>query len=106
MSWPDDAFGDVFRGLEAGGFDFTRSHPVDFIVDFHSWPPSSDALSLLEARFGEIEVVEPEDDHPGFATVVVHMLVEYDAVGRMTSEITRSVAPFGGYCDCWGVMPP
>ena len=54
MFWPNDTDGDVLRRLEQDGFDFTRTHEIDFIVDFDSWPPPKKAISLLSEKYGNV----------------------------------------------------
>jgi len=104
MSWPDDGYGDVFRRMEAAGFDFSRPHTVDFNVDFESWPPSTDALEALQSRYGPLELVEPQEGDLGFVNVRLTILVTYDAIVTVTDEITREFAWCGGSCIAWGVM--
>jgi hypothetical protein len=102
--WPNDADGDVLRRLEAGGFDFSRNYPVDFFVDFPSWPPPADALSALKAAFPDLKVVEPDGATAGYVAFDVLAPVTYDLVTRVQAQASALVAAHGGSCESWGVL--
>lgn len=104
MIWPDDADGDVFRKLEAAGFDFQTACFIDFNVDFSSWPPSSDAMMALEGRFFRTTVHEPLDDRDGYVRIQIFDRLSYGLVVAIQSEISDRLAPYGGVCESWGVL--
>lgn len=104
MSWPDDADGDVFRRLEASGFDFSRDYTIDYIVDFDSWPPSPAVLKLLRERYGEIELCAPEDDSRGSILFRVVGRVSYEGVTSVQRLVTAAMRPHGGVCESWGLL--
>src|SRR3954466_14798317 len=80
VDWPNDADGDVFRRMEASGFDFSKPYSVDYNVDFDAWPPHPEALKLLEVRYGSVELYEPEEDMKGYVLFKVTGLVTYESV--------------------------
>ena len=104
MTWPNDADGDVLRRLKAAGFDFNQSHVIDFNVDFHTWPPSADAIDLLRSRFGKIELIEPEEETSGYVQLQVSDRVSYELVSSIQRSVTSAMAPFNGVCESWGVL--
>jgi hypothetical protein len=102
--WPNDADGDVLRGMEESGFDFSTPGVVDFNVDFDPWPPQAGAIAVLRGRFADAEVIEPEGDYRGYVQFQVEAPVTYELVIRMQREVTELMRPYGGYCESWGVM--
>ena len=102
--WPDDADGDVFRRLQAHGFDFSRSYSVDYNVDFEEWPPSSEALVYLEREFGPLGLYAPEDDFGGYVQFQVEGPVTYERVMAVQARVSAAMEPYGGVCESWGVM--
>jgi hypothetical protein len=103
-SWPDDADGDVFRRLAASGFSFHMPHPVEYNVDFHSWPPPKAALSALAAAFGELELHPPDGELPGHVLFREHGLVSYPRVVEVQRLATQAVAAHQGVCESWGIL--
>lgn len=102
--WPDDADGDVFRRLLAHGFDFSKAYEVDYNVDFSDWPPSSAALQMLQAKFGNIEVHDPGDDLGGYVQFRIAGLVTYEGVTSVQRRVSTAMQPYGGICESWGVF--
>jgi hypothetical protein len=102
--WPLDADGDVFRRLLSHGFDFSKSHVVDFNVDFSLWPPLPAAIEALEAMHGQVSLYEPDENGDGYAQFQIYGPVTYESVMRIQSSTTAAMGPFGGRCDSWGVM--
>ena len=108
LSWPNDADGDVFRRLEAHGFDFGKPHTVDYNVDFDHWPPDSEALEVLRRQYGSVEVYEPDGDYSGYVQFRVCGPVTYESVTDVQRRTTAAMQPHGGVCESWGVLqePP
>ena len=52
--------------MENSGFDLSTPHIVEFNVDFDSWPPPDEAISLLRTHFGTLEVLGPEESGEGY----------------------------------------
>jgi hypothetical protein len=104
MNWPNDADGNVFRSLEASGFDFSKSHTVDYIVDFEVWPPAAAALEILRSQYGAIEVFEPDEEGDGYVLFQITGPVTYAGVTSVQRRTTSAMQPFGGLCEAWGVM--
>lgn len=104
MSWPEHADGDVFRRLEARGFDFEREHVVDYNVDFGSWPPPQVAVDLLRAAFADLSIVEPHHDFGGYVQFRERARLSYPRVIEVQEFVTAAMAPYGGVCESWGVV--
>src|SRR4051812_11566848 len=99
-TWPEDADGDVLRRLESSGFDFSQSYAVDFNVDFAAWPPTTEALTLLESKFGTVKQYEPENaDESGYLLFQVYGPLSYEMVTSVQRRATSAMAPFGGVCE-------
>ena len=104
-TWPDDADGDVLRKLESVGFDFSQSYAVDFNVDFATWPPATEAVTLLESMFGAVQQFEPEEtDESGYLFFQVHGPLSYEIVTSVQRRATSAMAGFGGICESWGIL--
>ena len=99
--WPDDADGDVMRGLAERGFDFDATCTVDFSVDFARWPPRAEALDLLR-DLGEV-VIEDGEDRP-YVVLQIASPLSHAFVTATQRQVNRLMAPFGGGCDAWGVL--
>jgi hypothetical protein len=104
VSWPADPDGDVFRRLQAQGFNFSEAHAIDFNVDFNRWPPPQEAITLLRSRHPNLEVVGPEADTPGYVSFRVSGKVSYEHVTSVQRSTSSLLAKFGGVCESWGVL--
>ena len=104
VSWPEDADGDVFRRLETNGFDFSKPYSVDYNVDFKSWPPPPNAIEVLQAQYGHVELYEPDEDGAGYALFQIVGLVTYEGVTSVQRRTTLAMQPYGGVCETWGVL--
>ena len=102
--WPDDADGDVFRGLAADGFDFSQNWAVDYNVDFERWPPPKAALELLRAKYGDVHLFPPEEGDIGYVQFQIFGPVTYEGVTSTQREVSDAMQPFGGVCESWGLM--
>jgi hypothetical protein len=104
MQWPRNADGDVFRGLEADGFDFTKQCLIDFNVDFSGGTPSNEAVSVLRRYYPSATVYPKESDRPAYVLVQVYGHLDYNFVVGTQKMLTELMAPFGGSCTTWGVL--
>jgi len=102
--WPDDADGGVFRRLAEHHFDFSKPHTIDYNIDFLEWPPTRQALELLESMYGPVTVYEPDEHGDGYAQFQMRELVTYEKVVSVQRSASNAMRPFGGVCESWGVM--
>jgi len=102
--WPRDADGDVFRRLEADGFDFSVPYSVDFNIDFDAWPPAQELIDILRKQYSNLTVYEPDNNGSGYVLFVIESKLTYDLVMFVQSSVSELVAPYGGICESWGVM--
>ena len=86
------------------GFDFSREWRVDFNVVFYSWPPSHNALDLLRACYGDVDVCQPSGEFNGYFAFKVFGKVTYEMVTSVQRKASSLMEPFGGVCDTWGVL--
>jgi hypothetical protein len=105
-TWPHDADGDVFRRLEANGFDFTAEYEIDFNVDFEEWPPKPDAIAWLQSHYSDVEVYEPEEDFNGSVQFKIRSKVNYTLVVDTQTKVSEEMRQYGGVCESWGVAQP
>ena len=108
MKFPDDADGDVLRGLEKSGFDFSQRCLIDFNVDFQEWPQSSEAVKLLSRKYPSLKLYEPDGEGPGYLQFQVYGLLTYDLVTKVQAEVSELMAAFNAECSSWGILhsPP
>jgi len=104
LSFPNDVDGDVLQRLDDSGFDFSKTWEIDFNVDFNSWPPSQEALNILEKEYGAIEVFEPEEESDGYVLFNIKSIVSYDLIMDTQRKASSLVSTFGGVCESWGVL--
>ena len=104
MAWPLDADGDVFRRLDASGFDFCQVHLIDFNVDFAAWPPPEHAIAALRENYPDLGIFEPDEHGEGYVLFKVKAALTYDLVVFVQKSVSALVAPYGGACESWGVM--
>jgi hypothetical protein len=103
LKWPDTTDGDVFRRMEANGFDFSIEHEIDFNVNFDNWPPSQAVLDIIYELYPNAKTNEPDSEYDGDVSFIVNALLDYEMVIRVQNEVTKAVAPYGGVCESWGV---
>ena len=103
-NWPKDADGDVFRRLEASGFNFELAHNIDFNIDFETWPPSPDFINTLQNQYPNVEMFEPDNSGSGYVLFVIKSKLTYELVMFIQHSVTELAAPYGGVCESWGVL--
>lgn len=103
--WPDDEDGEALHKLFIEGFDFEAEYPIDFSIDFEDWPPPAEFVALVEQRYSNVGLCEPQDDDdsPGFVMIVVEARLSYEFVTSMKATLTELAEPYGGYCEAWAV---
>jgi Regulator of ribonuclease activity B len=102
--WPNDADGGVFRRLEEHRFDFSKSHTVDYNVDFAQWPPAHEAVVLLESMYGAVVLYDPSEHGDGYAQFRIFGPLTYEGVISVQQTASVAMQRYGGICDSWGVM--
>jgi len=109
MTYPEDANGDVFRRLEAHGFDFATEHVVDFHAVFATEAMADQVAQMYLAdhkhngKFANIET-KPFPEGGMELTVSKRMIVSYEEVTAFESTLADRVALVDGYLDGWGVL--
>jgi hypothetical protein len=102
--WPDDADGGVLRRLAAQDFDFSKTHQIEFNIDFKFWPPPTEAVERIRERFPNVSSIKPEEDFDGYLLVCVSHTVTYKFVIETQRDLSNLMAPFGGICESWGLF--
>ena len=109
-SWLDDADGDVFRSLQADGFDFGKEYTIDFNIDFNHWPVSDDVIQLIKTHHPNAQVVHhdaedlAEGRNVGFIQFQLREQLTYELVMEVQNQTTELLKEHGGSCESWGVM--
>ena len=110
MTWPNDIDGDVFRRLEAHGFDFSIEHEIDINIDFDSWPLSNNTVDAINELYPGCNFIEPDEediengDTNGYVQFYITEKLTYELIVKMQKEATNKVKQYGGWCDSWGVV--
>ena len=79
------------------------SHSVDYNTDFKRWPPSAQAIAILENMFGPVTLYAPDEHGVGYAQFQVLSQVTYERVTSVQRKATLAMHEFGGVCESWGV---
>jgi hypothetical protein len=103
-SWPDTADGDVFRRLEANGFDFGEPCWIDFNVDFETSTPPTRAIDTLTAAYPNALIQSEEDGERCYLLVKFFDRLSYEFVVQLQDELSKLMIPLGGICESWGVL--
>lgn len=110
MNWPNNVDGDVFRKLESHGFDFSKEHDIDIIIDFDIWPLSSSTIDAIKKLYPNCTFVEPDEDDikngdtNGYVQFYITDKLTYELIISIQNDVTKKVKNFGGWCDSWGVI--
>ncbi len=109
MNYPKDVNGDVFRRMEAHGFDFSMEH----VVDFHAVMATEEEADqiarqyLADHKAGDRLTNIETKPHPK-GGMEVHlakkMLVTYETVTRFEGTLGERVSKLNGYLAGWGVL--
>ena len=100
MSWPADADGDVFRSLEADGFDFGAEALIDFNVEVLDPEQMGDAIDAAITLYPDAGIGEEDT----YFVVQLKARLTYDLVMQVQQKLTAATAPFTGKCESWGVL--
>lgn len=109
MKYPVGANGDVFRRMEASGFDFSVEHTVDFHAVLATVKEAEQIARLYVAdheagfRFSNIET-KPYPEGGMELTLSRRMLVKFEDIQAMEDTLQRRVSLVEGYLDGWGVL--
>ena len=109
MTYPNDENGDVFRRMEANGFDFSKEH----VVDFHAVMATEEEadkvarMFLADHKAGQkLENIEtkPHDVGGMCLDIAKKMILTYESVTEFESLLAERISQFEGHLDGWGVM--
>lgn len=110
MIFPDDVDGDVFRRMQASGFDFSVPHPVEFFAVF----ADAEAANRVAEQYIEehqrggdqLAHVRTTGRENGETELFIAktMTVTYEAVTAFEARLTERAAQNGGRPDGWGVL--
>lgn len=90
--------------MQKSGFDFDKAVDIDFNVDFDSWPPSEELVSMLRSQFKLVKVYSPDSSGDGYVQVILNAVPTYELVIFIQKSVSEMAARFGGVCESWGVL--
>jgi hypothetical protein len=109
MQYPQGVSGDVFRRMQASGFDFSKHHDVEFFAVFRTEAEADFVAKqyLADHKAGRCLVnieTRPAREGGMELLLVKNMLLTYDGVTQFERELDERVSAHDGYLDGWGVM--
>lgn len=100
MSWPANDDGDVFRSLEANGFDFSMTVVVEFNVDLEIGQFDDRLVDGIYQEYPDAVVSDEED----YLLVQLKRRLTYELVIAIQTKLSEIAEPWGGKCESWGVL--
>lgn len=101
-AFQDDASTSVLRRMKAGGFDFTRVHPIEFYVIFPNEERAREVARQFRGESLNAQVCIREDGAWSLQVSKV-MYATYAGIGDFEQDLEALVVPLGGVLDGWGV---
>ena len=98
----DDISSNVLRQMKAGGFDFTRIHPIEFYAVFPDEDKARRAAGKFRGESLKAQVRELDDGgwHLELSKV---MFATYGGIGEFEQDFESVIGPLGGEVEGWGV---
>jgi regulator of RNase E activity RraB len=104
--YPDDSDGHALQRVANDGNDMERPMDVDFPVVFAD-QTIAERFAAIAQKYGyETKLWQHEEEDAGDWDVVCvrRMILTYDAVLAVQSELNELSGPLGGYSDGWGTF--
>lgn len=98
----DDISSSVLRQMKAGGFDFTRIHPIEFYAVFPDEAAARRAAVQFRGESFSAQVSE-RDDGAWHLELSKVMYATHGGIGAFEQAFERLVSPHGGEVEGWGV---
>ncbi|MFJ3076060.1 MULTISPECIES: ribonuclease E inhibitor RraB [Pseudomonas] len=98
----DDISSNVLRQMKAGGFDFTRIHPIEFYAVFPDEANARRAAGQFRGESLNAQVHE-RDDGAWHLELSKVMYATYGGIGDFEERFEQVVSPYGGEVEGWGV---
>ncbi|MBJ9975689.1 ribonuclease E inhibitor RraB [Pseudomonas sp. S75] len=98
----DDISTSVLRQMKAGGFDFTRIHPIEFYAVF----PDEDGARQAAGQFRGESInaqVHERDDGAWHLELSKVMYATHRGIGAFEQAFESVIVPLGGEVEGWGV---
>ena len=98
----EDVSSNVLRQMKAGGFDFTRIHPIEFYATFPDEAGARQAAGQFRGESLNAQVCEMDDGawHLQLSKV---MFATYTGIGAFEQAFEAVIEPLGGEVEGWGV---
>ncbi|MFB4393782.1 MULTISPECIES: ribonuclease E inhibitor RraB [unclassified Pseudomonas] len=98
----DDISSSVLRQMKAGGFDFTRIHPIEFYAVFPDEAGARRAAGQFRGESINAQVHE-RDDGAWHLELSKVMYATYRGIGAFEEAFEKVISPLGGEVEGWGV---
>ena len=105
--YPNDSDGQALQGVANDGNDMTRPMDVDFPVVFADKSTAERFAAIAQKRGFETRLWQheaEEDDTDWDVVCVKRMILTYELVLAVQSELNELSGPMGGYSDGWGTF--
>lgn len=105
-NYPDDSDGHALQSVADDGNDMGRPMDVDFPVVFADQTIAERFAAIAQKQGFQTKLWqhEEEDDRDWDVVCVKRLVLTYDAVLAVQSELNELSAPLGGYSDGWGTF--
>ena len=97
-----DISSNVLRQMKAGGFDFTRIHPIEFYAVFPDEAGARRAAGQFRGESLNAQVREMKDG-AWYLELSKVMYATYGGIGDFEDTFEQLVSPYGGEVEGWGV---
>lgn len=98
----DDISSSVLRQMKAGGFDFTRIHPIEFYAIFPDEAGARRAAGKFQGESLKAQVRE-RDDGAWHLELSKVMYATYFGIDDFEQGFEAVILPLGGELEGWGV---
>ena len=77
---------------------------IDFMIACADVAAAETIAEVAASRGYQIEIAVDEEDHSVTCYCMKHMLLDYDALIAVQSELDSVARPHNGYIDGWGTF--
>ena len=104
MKFPNDVDGDALRSLYKEGINFNKQHSVEFFVAVPDQATGEKLLQVLKGEGFNCFLEQDDETDEWVCCCSKRMLLNYNELIKIQSELNNISKPHGGYSDGWGVF--